>query len=284
MSLNQRRRGYTLLEVLIVAAVSAVVLAAVFTVLFTTVRQDEGLRVRMEMQLEAARAMKEITSLLKMSGALDVNRNLQFDAGSDWPVFVTDELAFEPRPPEGAPLPPGNFPPPLSEINTEDTDPATARPALTPPYKLSRENDNRDFPENQASVELAFRLPEDGDGDGYVTDSSGNIEWSDDVYVLCHEARSPVEWLESGNVLELRRYDSTTWKMLDRRVLANWVERVLFESQSPQIYQTENYDPTLGFDQIRVTIWFRRSDVSRQRERQIAFKQVSTVLFRSVDR
>ncbi len=278
------RRGFTLLEVLIVAAVSAVVLAAVFTVLFTTVRQDEGLRVRMEMQIEAARAMKEITSLLKMSGPLDANRNLMFDPATDWPVFVTDELAFEPRPPAGDPLPPGTFPAPLSEINVEDTDPASARPALTPPYKLSLQDDVRDFPENQPSVEIAFRLPEDVDLDGYVTDSSGNIEWSSDVYVICHEARSPVEWLENGNVLELRRYDSTTWKLLERRVLANWVERVLFESQSSRFYQTENYDRTLGFDQLRVTIWFRRNDVSRQRERQVAFKQVSTVLLRSVDR
>ncbi len=284
MNLKPGRRGFTLLEVLITAAVSAVVLAAVFTVLFTAVRQDESLRVRMEMQLEASRAMKDITSLLKMSGALDVNRNLQFDAGSDWPVFVTDTLAFEPRPPAGAPLPEGTFPAPLSEINAEETDPALAHPALTPPYKLSREGDVRDFPENQASVEIAFRLPEDGDGDGYVTDASGNIEWSNDVYVICHEARSPVEWLENGNVLELRRYDSATWKLLERRVLASWVERILFESQSPQFYQTENYDPTLGFDQVRVTIWFRRNDISRSRERQIAFKQVSTVLFRSVDR
>lgn len=287
--MKRSRAGFTLLEVLIAAAVSAVVFAAVFGVVFTAVRQDEQLRVQMELQLESTRALKDITSMLKMSGPIDANRNGVFNAGDDWPIFATDELEFEPRPKEGeeSKIPPGNFAAPLTPINIGDTNPDNLRPALTPPYKLTRKDDPVDFPENQASVEIAFRLPEDGASgapDGYPTDANGGIEWSSDIYVICHEARSPVEWIENGNVLELRRYDSTTWKLKERRTLAHWVERVLIESKNASFYQTGNYDTSLGQDQLRITVWFRRNDVSRQRARQVTTKVVSTVLFRSVDR
>jgi prepilin-type N-terminal cleavage/methylation domain-containing protein len=296
-----KRGGFTLLEVLIAAAVSAVVLAAVFTVIFTTVRQDETLRVQMEMQIESARAMKEITSLLKQSGPVDVDRDNAFDPNVDWPIFATDVLKFdierEPDDTSGT-VPPGNFGTPLTDINTlrsgYHVDPAlsTGHPALTPPYKLSVKNEDLPlgptyFPENQASVEIAFKLPEDANGDGYPTNSTGGIEWSSDVYVICHEARSPVEWIENGNVLELRRYTPQAgggYALVSRTILAHWVERVLFESRNSSFYQTGNYDPTLGVDQLRVTLWFRRNDVSRLREKQIAIKQVGTVMFRSVDR
>jgi prepilin-type N-terminal cleavage/methylation domain-containing protein len=267
------RRGFTLLEVLIAAAVGAVVLAATFTVLFATIRQDESLRVQMEMQIEATQAMREITSLLKTSGPVDADRDGVFDVG-DWPVFAVEPLEYEPRPPEGTPLPEGTFPGGFEGLNE----------LLTPAFKLSDAVSG--FPENQASTEIAFRLPEDVNLDGYPTDASGRIEWSNHVYVICHESRSPVEWLESGNVLELRRYDPSTtpWTLVSRKVLAHWVERILIESRGPAYYQTGEYDSTLGLDQLRITIWFRRNDVTRQRARQIAIKQVSCVLFRSVDR
>ena len=133
---------------------------------------------------------------------------------------------------------------------------------------------------------MLFKLPQDMDNNGYPTKSDGGIEWSTDFYVLCHEARSPVEWLENGNVLELRRYNPATvpWTLVDRKILAHWVERILIESRGPQFYQTGNYDPTLGIDQLRITMWFRRNDVSRLRERQVKIKQISTVIFRSIDR
>ena len=275
------RRGFTLLEVLIAAAVGAVVLAATFSVLFTVVRQDESLRVQMEMQISATQAMREIASVLKTSGPVDLNRNGLYEDG-EWPVFAVEPLEYEPRPVEGTAMPEGTFPAgAFDELNK----------LLTPAYKLSSKDD--DFPENQASTEIAFRLPEDLNNDGYPTDATGRIEWSSDVYVLCHEARSPVEWLENGNVLELRRYDPTVidpetggWTLVSRKVLAHWVERILIQSRSAAFYKTGDgsYDSTLGIDQLRITIWFRRNDVSKRRERQVAFKQVSCVLFRSVDR
>ncbi|HEX7900618.1 MAG TPA: prepilin-type N-terminal cleavage/methylation domain-containing protein [Planctomycetota bacterium] len=273
--MNRSRRGFTLLEVLIAAAVGAVILAATFTVVFMSVRQDEALRAQMEMQIEATSSMREITSLLKTAGPLDVNRDLKFDAGSDWPVFATEPLEFEPRPAEGVPLQEGTFPAGFEGLN----------PLLTPAFKLSL-SDPIDIPENLPSTEMAFRIPEDLDGDGYPTNSAGRIEWSPDVYVICHEARSAVEWLENGNVLELRRYDTSTtpWTLVNRKVLAHWVERLLIQSRDSGYYQTGDYDPTLGLDQLRITIWFRRNDVSRQRARQVKIKQVSTVMFRSVDR
>lgn len=299
----KRGAGFTLLEVLIAAAVSAVVLAAVFTVIFTTVRQDELLRTQMEMQIEATRAMKEITEALKQSGPIDIDRDGAFDPGTDWPIFATDTLKFDDeRASDDASgtVPPGNFPAPIAEINRElsgyHPDPlrSVGHPALTPPYKLSVRNGQplgpTYFPENQASVEIAFRQPQDGANtaaDGYPTDANGNIEWGQDVLVICHEARSPVEWIENGNVLELRRYrpmPGGDYKLVGRTILAHWVERVLFESRNATFYQTGNYDPTLGIDQLRITLWFRRQDVSRLRERQIAIKQVGTVMFRSVDR
>lgn len=279
--MRRDQRGYTLLEVLIAAAVSAVVMAAVFTVVFTSVRQDEALRVRMEMQIEASRAMKELTTFLKSAGPVDVDKDGVFDYKVDMPVFTTEPLEFEPRPAEGEVLAEGTF----GSVNSDTVTFAGLNKHLTPAYKLSQKGNAQDFPENLASVEMMFRLP--SDKQAHPTDANGNVQWGEDVFVICHEARSPVEWIENGNVLELRRYTPVSggdWTLVSRQVLAHWLERILFESQSNKWYVTDNYDATLGLDQIRITMWFRRNDISRQRARQITTKQSSTVMFRSVDR
>lgn len=65
-------RGFSLIEVAIAVAASAVICSAIYTSLTSAAAGDPGLRVRVDLQLDASRVMKEITDLLKSSETVDV--------------------------------------------------------------------------------------------------------------------------------------------------------------------------------------------------------------------
>ena len=69
MNTRARRRGFSLVEIMIALAVMAVVLGATYAVLSASLQGDDALRARVDMQLEATNALKQVTALLKESGS-----------------------------------------------------------------------------------------------------------------------------------------------------------------------------------------------------------------------
>jgi prepilin-type N-terminal cleavage/methylation domain-containing protein len=136
----RRRQGLTLIETVIALGISAVVVSAMYTVLRTAVSGDRALRVRVDLQLDAVRMLRDITEILKNSGPLDQNTAGLFDAG-DYPYIWTDGTT------NGAPH--GGFYAYLDGTNPGIVQKATAAHEGLGP-----------------SQEIAFRLPRDVDGDG----------------------------------------------------------------------------------------------------------------------
>lgn len=87
--MKHRAAGFSLVEVMIVIAISAVLIVAVWMVIASVVQQDDNTRARLEMQLEAAGALRKISDLLKMAGPTG---NVNAPAlPTDYPVFALDQ-------------------------------------------------------------------------------------------------------------------------------------------------------------------------------------------------
>jgi prepilin-type N-terminal cleavage/methylation domain-containing protein len=86
--MKHRAAGFSLVEVMITVAISAVLIIAVWAVVAAVVKTDDASRNRVEMQLEAATALRKISDLLKMAGPTgDVSKA---PAAGDYPAFALD--------------------------------------------------------------------------------------------------------------------------------------------------------------------------------------------------
>lgn len=223
-----RKRGFSLLELLIAIGIGVILSAAVFGVIAATIRADEPGRVRMEMQLSATRALREMTEVLKKTGPADVDS----DGIVDFPAYFVDGDMASPYD---------------TTFGTHEA--------------VSGDDDFGD------TYEIAFRIPQDIDGDGFPTESgTGRVEWGSDTYAIVLTPRA-----DGVNELRLLTFDSTM-TLTTQRVFVSYVERLLFETQAT--------DSTLGLNQIRITLWLRQKDIS---EKTLKIRSVSTVNFRSIE-
>ncbi len=138
------RRGYTLLEIVIVVMLTLFILATAYAVLAAAVRGDEHLRPRIEMQLQAARAMHEIIHQLKCTGLV------YKDGEIDYPYIFQDGQA---------------------------TAPGKSFLAHAKPIKKTKPGK----PDPGPCDEVAFKIPRDTDGDGHPTKTDGSIDWSEET-------------------------------------------------------------------------------------------------------
>lgn len=280
MTARRRNAGFTFLEAIIVLAITAVVVAGTYAVIVATVRGDENLRARMKLQLEAVRALQELTSLLKTSGPADLNRNGIRDADEP-PLFVWDGDPWS-----------GS----LSALNTNN--PAVVYGAPGPDGYGGR------------SIEMAFMLPGPADPtdprgrpvgtDGFTRWGSQGAPGMTDVYAVVlvpdPEARTLAQRQDPArNELQLREYDDASpRRLLRHRMMARGVERIVFQSSgpasplltgaypsTPEFSNDPELGQPLGLYQIRVTLWMRSADMQG---RPLRMRQSSTVNLRSIDR
>ena len=241
-----RQVGLTLIEVSIAIAVSAVIFSAVYSVLNTAVGGDRALRVRVDMQLDSVRIMREVTEILKNSGPIDANGDGIFDPG-DYPYLWNDGTT------NAAPF--GGF-----YAFVDGGNPGIVPQATTALDGLG------------PTQEIAFRQPRDVDGDGRPTRAlDGAIEWGTDTFALVL-VPSP-----GGNELQFRRYDAAL-SLVESRVVGRHVERITFETAATEPQPVLAPRQPLGPNQFRITAWFRRV-VDRK---VFTLRQASTVNMRSL--
>lgn len=163
------RPGFTLLGMSIIVAISAVMISAIFTVFNTAVGRGRALRVRVDLQLDAVRVLKDVTGILKNSGPIDANADGVFDPG-DYPYFWNDGASNASSY--------GGF---YSYLDSSN-------PAIVQKAKASHEGLG-------TSQEIAFRRP--------TRAADGVIEWGTDSYAI---VLVPGQF---GNELQFRRYDAS---------------------------------------------------------------------------
>lgn len=220
------RRGFSLIEIAVAVAISAVLFSAIYSVLNTAVSGDRALRVRVDLQLDAVRILREVTEILKNSGPIDANGDGVFDPG-DYPYLWNDGASNA--------LPHGGFYAYLDSSNSGIVQKATsAHEGLGP------------------SQEIAFRQPRDVDGDGRPTRvADGVIEWGTDTFAIVL-VPGP-----DGNELQFRRYNPS-WAVISTRILGRHVERISIETAATEPKPVVAPQQPLGANQFRVTAWFRR--------------------------
>lgn len=96
MNTPSRRRGFSLVEVMIVMVIASMILGATWLLVSTVMQNDDALRARVDLQLQCSNAVKEIVSLLKQSGVIDTNSNwtnpagvANSDADNEYPYVFT---------------------------------------------------------------------------------------------------------------------------------------------------------------------------------------------------
>jgi prepilin-type N-terminal cleavage/methylation domain-containing protein len=238
--------GFSLIEVAIAVAISAVVASALYTVINSAVSGDRALRVRVDLQLDAVRVLRNVTEVLKNTGPIDANSDGVFDPG-DFPYIWTDGVSNA--------GPHGGFYLYLDSANAGIVQKATsAHEGLGAPQ------------------EIAFLLPRDVDGDTRPTRvSDGRIEWGTDSYAIVLVPAA------DGNELQLRRYNAS-WAVVSTRLLGRHVERITFETAATEPKPVVAPQQPLGANQFRVTAWFRRV----VDKKVYTVRQTSTVNMRSL--
>lgn len=263
--MNRRDAGFSLVEMAISIAISAVLMLATYAVVASVIKGDEESRVRVELQLEAASAMRKISDLLKMAGPTgSVSAGW---ASGDYPVFAPDQAG-------------GGFPMGYEFLN--QTFPQIS-PTSNPVYNnavaaLAPAGDRDGY--NGPSNEMAFQLPRPTpfyfpgavppgksenpiDDTGVPVNLAGQVTWGvnatlynyyststavpgasialadrqADVYAIVLVPTTSWERDAGGvavagpNQLELREYSAAPKRFLIRRsVLAYNVERIVFAS------------------------------------------------------
>jgi prepilin-type N-terminal cleavage/methylation domain-containing protein len=153
--MKHRAGGFSLVELMITIAISAVLIVAVWAVVAAVVKTDDNSRIRVEMQLEAATALRKISDLLKMAGPTG-NMNTGWTTG-DYPVFAVDRMG-------------GGFPSGYDFLNSTNPQSSPGGPAVTNDAvaHLAPVADATNFatldPDRYygTSNEIAFKLPRPG--------------------------------------------------------------------------------------------------------------------------
>ncbi len=104
-----------------------------------------------------------------------------------------------------------------------------------------------------AADQLRFYLPTDADGDGFITDATGDTEWDD---------ATPIDYIYDADTQQLQRVAGG-----NTRVLATDVTAVQFDDQSS--------DNTLMLDEVRIQL-----TVQRITTRQDVVQSTSTAIVR----
>jgi prepilin-type N-terminal cleavage/methylation domain-containing protein len=259
--------GFSLVEMMIALAISAVMMVATWLVVASIFKTDDDSRVRVELQLESAAALRRISDLLKMtgpSGSLTTGW-----VSGNYPVFGLDQAG-------------GGFPAPYTFVNSTNyqTLPTGASNPITNDAvgHLAPSTDTDGY--YGASNEIAFQLPRPApwyypnpvpsgavenpiDDTGVPVDLNGQVTWGissslyqyygsgpitgagtaladrqTDVYAIVlvpttSLQRDPLTGLllAGPNQLELREFSTAPNRYLIRRtVLAYNVERIAFAS------------------------------------------------------
>ena len=274
--MRRRQAGFSLVEIVIVIAISAVIVVATFMVIFSVTHQNEVLAPKVKLQLEATRVLREMCALLKTSGP-------------------TEFIVPGTTPPQGDGVwQPGEYPafanyvasaglgnkwgPSYNFLNANCASVTPNAPYTDPDiYPTYLLNVNGGL--NTNCTEVAFRVPKTTEANKvYPTDpTTGAVEWGTDVLAI---VLVPGNF---GNELQMRWYDATTQTLVRQVVLTRDVERLLFQSTgggaAPDFYQTGNADPTLQGNELRVTLWFWTRDINNN---IVKLSQSSTFNFRSI--
>lgn len=245
-----RRRyaeGMSLFEVMIAVAILGILVGTSYLVLWTSIKGDEALRVRMDLQAEAVRTLREVTELLKRSGPIDLNNDKVIgNMPGEYPLIYNDTTLLT-----------GYY----AFLNN---------PAITQPPGLTAEQGLG------VSHEIAFRLPKDVDGlanRGPTSVATGAIEWGTDYYAIVLVPGT------DGNELQFRRYDAA-FALVQKRVIGKKVERILFHTTATEPQPVVAPQRPLGQNQIRVTAWFRR--LNPDNKTPVFLQQISTANLRSL--
>jgi Tfp pilus assembly protein PilE len=202
--------GKTLLELMVVIGLLSILSLLAFEAFWMFARMSKRGDVKAELQQKGREALKKIVEELQQSGF--VENGTAGNPLDDYPYIFTD----------------GNALAPYSSF------------AHTPAQHQAESGSSADGP----TREIVFRLPEDKNNDGMIyDDKTGRIEWGNEefAYVL-------VTGKDGVNRLERRIHSSGA--QVGRRVLAEDVERVIFDS----IYT----DSSVQYNQIVVTLFLRR--------------------------
>jgi prepilin-type N-terminal cleavage/methylation domain-containing protein len=87
--MNRRNGGFSIVEMMVVLAITAFLMVATYAVVASVIRSDENNRIRVEMQVEASNALRKISDLLKMAGPTGT---IAAWAPGNYPIFALDQL------------------------------------------------------------------------------------------------------------------------------------------------------------------------------------------------
>jgi prepilin-type N-terminal cleavage/methylation domain-containing protein len=277
--MDRRRAGFSLVEIMIALAITAVIVGATYAVVAAVVKGDDDARIRVQLQMEATNALRKISDLLKMSGPTG---SLAAAPGpNDYPIFALDQNG-------------GAFTGNNAFINS--CSPQTPVPGEPDPVTddgvghLAPPSDSEGY--SGVSNEIAFKLPRPQpwyyplspppgkienplDNTGVPVDLSGATTWGvstnlfnyiqatfgaaqaqrqTDVYaiVLVPTVSAQVANgvpVPGPNQLELREYSFDSGngrKFIRKTVLATGVERILFSAPQGSVYYQTGNDPVTG--------------------------------------
>jgi prepilin-type N-terminal cleavage/methylation domain-containing protein len=236
MNTRARRRGFSLVEIMIALAVMAVVLGATYAVLSASLQGDDALRARVDMQLEATNALKQVTALLKESGSPPAG-----DPNGIYPQIY--QL--------------GNAQ--IASAVKSDVGTPSGVPSLVSPYDWATGPSNVGYSQVQnvcgqypnvkieeglgPSQGILFRVAKDAvvhtDTSGTVmptvqglpvniVNGSFAIQWGTELHSLTVAVNSDTGVSE----LQHQVYDQTSKAMKTKAVLARYVSRIIFEMQN----------------------------------------------------
>lgn len=209
---TRRRRtgGFTLVEALVSSFIFIFLLAAVYESLSDSISFQGVQKTYAQMQMDARRALERMSSELRMAGRF----SNPVPGQPAYPYIFTNGAAV------------GGF---------------AALSHSAPVQHLAPGN-----PAFGDVREIAFKIPEDVDGDGLLTaEATGEIEWSTDIY-------SYVLVTDPNGINVLQRRSGTT--VTD--TIARYVERLTVN--------TIDTDPSIGLNEIVITIYMARPDNTGQ--------------------
>jgi len=268
----RRTAGFSLVEMMIALAISAVMMVATWLVVASIFKADDDSRIRVELQLESASALRRISDLLKMTGPTG---SIAGWVSGNYPVFAPDQNG-------------GGFPAPYTFLNTASYQ--TAPPGAT---SITNDGVGHLAPSTDTdgyyglSNEIAFKLPRPApwyypaaapagsienpiDDTGVPVDLTGQVTWGISPSLYAYYSTSPAipgagtaladrqtdvyaivlvptlsqqtdpatgALLPGPNQLELREFSSAPNQFFIRKtVLAYNVERIVFAASQGNPY------------------------------------------------